>query len=102
MTGAQTVALVVAIALGAAGVALLLLSRLGGGRRVLRVPGVGRPSVVTQALIGVCLLVGAQQVAAHAFAMDPRLPPWLVGGVCLLVIVGSIALDVLDAPEDGE
>lgn len=80
------------------GVAMFLAARLGADRGV-SLPVVGRLSAVTLALIGVCCLAGAHQIAAHAFNMDPRLPPLLVAGVFVIVVVGSIALDTLD--DDG-
>ena len=99
MSPVQVAAIVGSGALAALGVAMLLAARLGAKRR-LSIPGVGRLSVVTHALAGICCLAGAHQVAAHAFNMDPKLPPLLVGGVFLIVIVGSVALDALedDAP----
>jgi len=86
-------------ALALVGLVMVILSRTG---RRLSLPGVGRLSVITHALVGVCCLAGAHQVSAHAFQVDPRLPPVIVAAVFLFVIVGSIALDAAEGPGSDE
>jgi hypothetical protein len=95
VTQAEILGAVGAGALALVGLVMLILSRTG---RRLSLPGVGRLSVITHALVGVCCLAAAHQVAAHAFGMDPRLPPLVVGAVFLFVIIGSIALDAAEGP----
>lgn len=102
MTKWQVISTVVAGVLGAAGLALLVAIRLRGGRSALRLPGGAPVSEPTQALLVVALLVSAHQVAAHTHGWGMRLPWWLVAGVLVVAIAGSIMLDVRDPPPQDE
>lgn len=90
-----------AIAIGALlliGAAMVIASRAPRLRGRIALPLVGPLSEMTTALIGICCLAGAQQVAAHAYGMDPKLPPLVAAPILVIVIVGSIAMDAMDAP----
>jgi len=92
-----------AIAIGALlliGGALVIASRTPRLRGRVALPLVGPLSEVTTALIGICCLAGAQQVAAHAYGMDPKLPPLVTAPILVIVIFGSIAMDAMNAPGD--
>ncbi len=98
--------------LGAAGLlvaggALLLDARSSTPKRALVVPGVGRASAVSHAVIGLACLGAAYHLVVHALGLAQfRAPLPVAVGVALVAIVGTLMVDKFEgaggdeAPED--
>lgn len=96
MTG-RDAAVVLALLCAVFGLGVLLSVRFGRGGGPLRLAGVGRLSRVTHALIGLSGLAAGHQLAAHALGWGMRAPWALTVSAIALAVLGSVALDALDA-----
>lgn len=97
--------------LGAAGLvvaggALLFDARSSAPKQALVVPGIGRASVVSHAVIGLACFGVAYHLVVHALGLAQfRAPLPVAVGAGLVAIAGTLILDKLessgdDAPED--
>jgi len=106
VTTIQGALMVLGAARALAGLAPLILLRTG--RAVpLRLAGVGRISIVAQAVTGLALIGVGYHVFVHAAGLAQfRAPLPIAVGVAIVAILGSVLVDAVEnralAPEDGQ